>query len=352
MVTISERWGNFWERIRESPARIPGRVVIPRDHVDEGEKLGIAFQPNEHYFEVNVNELYLTYSREWFSTYDPMVLVVSEFTYDQEVEAVPYIVGPTILEKKVGQKMPQGMICSDTRVAGLHPFRGGRVALTLVLYRIRRESYARKLLKIVESAASAFDFSTAVASYLKMADVVLDGVEALIGSEDVKPLIGISKQFRPEDLQPDYFALIDMPEEELNAYEMWVRDRRLAYGKSLSDAKPFRDAEYVLYSITQSPKRTDVSTLPFYPQWERVVEEASKPTPANWESAKANMLSLYQTMMLSPDLTRKHSQELTQEYIAEMKEIYKRAVEVAELGPKELTELDKIRKQSLDILKM
>ena len=155
-------------------------------------------------------------------------------------------------------------------------------------------------------------------------------------------------------MQPGYFALIDMDEKELKADELWVRNRRLLYGESLADAKPFRDADYVLYSIAQTSKRGDWSTLPFYPQYNRVVEEASVPTDENWLSAKANMLSLYQAMMLSPDLIRKQAFALTEKYKAEIKEIHETAVDMAKLGPKrrKRSELDKIRKQSLDILEM
>lgn len=257
MKTLAERCKNLWKSTRKTPARIPSRAAIDHDHVDEGGKLGIAFQPNEHYFQVRVNELYLTYSRQWFRTYDPMVLVVSEFIYHKKEEAVPFVVGPMMMQK-IGQKMPAGMVFSDTRVAGLHPYRGGRLALTVVLYRVLGKDYLRKLLRIVESAANVLDFSTAVSTYVKVADVVLDGVEALLELGDTDPLIGLRKEFDPdagEVLEPGYFALIDMDESELNTDELWVRDSRLVYGKSLADAKPFRDADYVLYSIAQTLER-------------------------------------------------------------------------------------------------
>lgn len=351
-----ERSRSLWQKIRKSPARIPSRVAIDHEHVDEGEKLGPAFQPDEQYFQVRVNELYLAYGRMWFKTYDPMVFVVSEFSYGKEVEAVPFVVGPMMLEK-IGQKLPAGMVFSDTRVAGLHPYRGGRLTVTVVLCRVLRMNYLRSLLQIVESAAKVFDFSTAVSTYLKVADVVLDGVEALFESGKTDPLIGLRKEFDPdagEILQPGYFALIDMDEKQLKADELWVRDRQLLYGKSLADAEPFRHADYVLYSIAQTSERSDVSILPFYSQLDRVVKEASVPTDEGWQSATANMLSLYQTMLLSPDLIRKQACALAEKYKAEIKKIHETAVDNAKLGlrRRKRSELDKIRKQSLDILEM
>ena len=83
-----------------------------------------VFQSDQHYFQVRINEMYLKYSRNWFSRYDPMVFVVSEFTYDKKAEAVPFVVGQQMMEK-FEKNTPTGMIFSDTRVAGVHPYRGG-----------------------------------------------------------------------------------------------------------------------------------------------------------------------------------------------------------------------------------
>ncbi|MFX0201552.1 MAG: hypothetical protein ACFFCW_36010 [Candidatus Hodarchaeota archaeon] len=356
MKPLVERCWDIWESIRRSPAQVPSRVSITPDHVDEGEKLKITFQPDEHYFQVCINEMYLTYSREWFNKYDPMVFVVSEFIYDKRIEAVPFIAGPKIM-KKYEKKIPEGMVFSDTRVAGLHPYRGGRLTLSVVLCRVQRRNYARQLLQMVESAASVLDFSTSLSTYVKVASVILDGVEALLGLGDTDPLIGLRKEFDPDagdGLAPGYFALIDMPDARLDTNKLWVRERQLVYGSSLADAKPFRDADFVLYSITQTTERSDAATLPFYQLWERVAQEAAKPKEDNWQSAKANMLSLYQTLKLSPDLTHHQADNLTKKYIADMKRLHENAVDLAELGPEEeeLSDWDLIRKHSVSILEM
>lgn len=358
MKSLVERCGDIWENIRKSPAQIPIRVVIPVEHIDKGEKLIEAFQRNEHYFQIRINEMYLTSSRKWFQEYDPMVLVVSEFIYDKKMEAVPFVVGPTMM-KEFEQHVPNGMIFSNTRVAGLHPYRGGRLNLSVVLCSVKRTNYAEKLLQIVESAAGVLDFSTALSNYVKIGKVVLDGIEALLGLglDNTKPLVGYRREFDPDAgdvVQSNYFALINMPESEFNRQELWVRDHQLVSGKSLEEAKPFRKADYVLYSITQTPERSDEELLSFYPLWERVAQEAMIPKEANWKSAKSNMLSLYQTMMLSPDLTQNQANSLTQKYTTEMKRLYDKAVDIAELGIEkgEASELDKIRKGALNILDM
>ena len=328
MSSLREKWTNIWTSIRQTPAKIPARVTIRPSQVDRGASMGGAFEPKAHYFQVRVNEMFLTAGREWLTRYDPMVFVVSEFTYDKKVETVPFIVGPSMMEK-FGQKIPQGMIFSNTRVAGLHPYQGGRLTLSIVLCRVKRQDYARGLLQMLESVASVIDFSTALTTYVKVAGVVLDGVETLFGLGDTEPLIGVRTEFDPDagdPLRPSYFALIDKPESEIEPSRLWVRDNKLLYGESLAEAIPFREADYVLYSLVHTSKRTDEAILPFYPLYEQVLQAATNPDEGSWKRAKANMLTLYQALVLSPDLTPKQADALYNHYLTKMKQMRARVV--------------------------
>lgn len=357
MPSIIERARNIWDLLRQGPAQLPTRASLPHDHVDDGRMAQAAFQPDQHYFQVRINEMYLKYSREWFNKYDPMVFVVSEFTYDKKVEAVPFVVGPQMMEK-FGQNTPTGMIFSDTRVAGIHPYRGGRLTLSVVLCRVLREDYARNLLHLVDSATSALDFSTALSTYVKIAGVVLDGVEAVLGLGNTNSIIGLRKEFDPDAgdaLVPDYFALIDIPQSGLNPDHLWVRKGQLLSGNTFDTAQPFRDADYLLYSIAQVPERSDITTLPFYPLYERVKQEAASSDESSWKRAKADMLALYQTLVLSPDVTPKQADQLNAGYIAEIKCLHKRALALDSLGPAEgktPSEVDAKLEQAVDILNL
>ena len=89
MPSILERAGEIWNRLSEGPTQLPTRLAFAPDHVKGGPSFE-AFQPNQQYFQVRINEMYLRSSRQWFSQYDPMVFIVSEFTYDKRVEALPF----------------------------------------------------------------------------------------------------------------------------------------------------------------------------------------------------------------------------------------------------------------------
>jgi hypothetical protein len=339
MASLGERWSKVWDNIRQAKAKIPARVIIPKEHVENENisELGIELLPDEHYFQVRINEMFLATSRQWWVTYCPMVFAVSEFSYGKETEAVPFVVGPAMMEK-YGKKYGEVMVFSDTRVAGLHPYRGGRLNLSVVLCRVKRDDYAMKILQMLESAAGALDFATALGNYLKVANVVMGGVEAIMGLNNTQPLVGYRKEFDPDahnPLKESYFALIDAPESQVTPDQLWVHDNQLFYGKSKQEAysHPFRQADYILYSIAQTKSRSDVNMLPIYPLWENVQKEAMVPTDENWKRAKSIMATLYESMVFSPDLIPSQVDELYIKYTTLMKKEHERAVNTAALGP-------------------
>ena len=322
------------QRIEQSPRQQPTAVAIAHDHTDLSAEARAPFIPDNHYFQVRVNELYLKVSREWFGKIDPLVFVVSEFVYDKEMRTVPFVVGPALV-KKEGVAVAEDTLLRDTRVAGLHPYRGGRICLTVVLCQTLIKNYATNLLKVIERTAGALDYGTMLNPYLKIASVVLDGVEALFDAGDTIPLAALRKEFDPaadDFLTPAYFVLIDAP--NTDPQQLWVRKGELLYGSSPAAAKPFRSADFVLYSLVRpgDNRRTDLELLPFYPLWERAQTEASKPSEDHYKSAKANMLSLYETLLLSPDLTREHALKLADEYAVTLQELHRRAVRFSSLG--------------------
>lgn len=344
MATLIERCLSLWERIRETPTFQPTAIAIPAGHVDR--PAGQLFQRGQQYFQVRVNEMFLPYQRRWVSAYVPMVMALTEFQYDHNMTAVPFVVGPALVEAKGIQLANNGVLLQDTRVAGLNPYTGGRVATTMVLYRLERENFARKLLSVVESTAGALDFGTTLGVYLKIASAILDGIEAMLDTGQVQPLMGYRKEFDPDgadNFSPGYFALLNNSDGKVDPGHLWVKDNRLCYGTSLDKAislqdqgagrnNPLQEIEFVLYSIAQTDDRSDVELLPFYPLWERVQNEATQPGDDHYKSAKANMLSLYQTMTISPDLTEPQAGRLLDEFVQKMQQLHARAADLDALG--------------------
>ena len=96
-LKVKDWWSNFWGTLQHSPAILPTRHAVLGDHADTAS--GQTFKRNQHYFVVRVNRIFLKYGREFWTTYAPMALVVSEFSYNGKDLAVPFFVGPSMLEK-------------------------------------------------------------------------------------------------------------------------------------------------------------------------------------------------------------------------------------------------------------
>jgi hypothetical protein len=352
-MSLLGRAKTLFDAVRETPARVPEHVSLAPNCVDDLGKLGAAFTKDNCYFQVRVNEMFLASEREWLRTYYPMALFGSEFIYDSKETEIPFVVGPTTLIPQT-EHATGDVLFRNTRVAGLHPYRGGRLCFSLILYRLTKQNIARQILGMVENLAGAVDFSASVGAYTKLAGALLDGVETLAGMQNTTPVLGHRIELDPDAgdlLQPGYFALVDMPENELRRYELRVRGNRLVHGPTFAEAEPFRAADFVLYSLSSTDARTDVDALHFQDLWQRVRREAAVPKDESYQSAKSNMLSLYQTMLLSSDLLPAHARKLAREYAQEMRRIFDGAVEMAPLGHGSPADaLEAIRDESLKIL--
>jgi hypothetical protein len=315
MASLTQWWDDFWGNVKHSPTVLATRYAILPGHIDRNQ--GQRFKRDQHYFVVTVNRIFLKYDRQFWTIYAPMVLVVSEFQYDGDDTVVPFVVGPSLLEKDQIELPTKGFMFLDTKVAGIHPYKGGGLKLTVILYQVRRTDLAKKLLKVVESVASVLDFSQTLSTYLKVANVLVDTLGEVIGSDPTnKPLIGLRQEFKPDDdFTPGYFALIDS--DKVARDKLWVRDNDLLYGEG-RDAPKYTDSNYVLYSISQTTERDDFEGLGFYGQWKTALAEAHTANPEKWLSAKANWTTLYQTMSLSPDLISSQAESLSDQCFRDM----------------------------------
>ena len=238
------------------------------------------------------------------------------------------------------------------RWQGLHPYRGNAVTLSVVLCQVPVGSPAKTLLSVIEQTSKAFDFATALGTYLSIGNVILDGIEKLLGLDGTLPLIGLKTTFDPQagdPFRPGYFALIDAP--DVNPQELWVKNNQL-----MKDGKEYREADFVLYSIVRSPdgKRSDIEQLPFYGQWERAVTEAMSLKEGSWDNAKATLISLLSEIRLSPDLTWDHADELISKYPPLLKSMYEAQKKVSTLGAAKVVAreegMDSVRSMAASIL--
>ena len=91
--------------------------------------------------------------------------------------------------------------------------------------------------------------------------MILEGLEALLGLESTKPIIGMRDEIDPDagDLfEPCYWLLVDLPKEQFREERLWVKDGHLLYGESKENLTDFHRADYVLFSLC-NPRQEEMS---------------------------------------------------------------------------------------------
>jgi len=326
--------GDLWNRIRSRSTIVPGHAEIESSRILDKLPDPNPIIPQHHYFGIVVNELFLSEGGKWFKEYDPLILSVTEFVYGRETVTLLFVVGPKLLGNNAAT-VPQGMIYRDTRVAGVHPFRGGRVISTVVLSRSVRLDYTRQLLKLVESVSTAVPFGGDLGTYCKLTGSILDGIDALLGVGQTDALVGLRREFDHDlanPIRPAFFVLADAPESEVPWRNLWVRDGSLFIGQEPQTLQPFRAASYVLYSIRSATERTEIDTLPFSKIASEIVELAASAEEDDWKRAKAELLVLYKQLLTTPDLTRDQVNSYHEEIVRQALEAHERAKKIGPLS--------------------
>jgi hypothetical protein len=330
MLTVAE----LWKTIRSTHTVLPiFSEIVPARMVDglPGPRIIL---PQQHYFAIIVDELFLEHSRRWLSEYDPVVMAITEFVYGGKTVTLPFVVGPKLLNPHA-TTVPQGMIFRNTRIAGIHPFRGGRVIPTVVLCRSRRLDYALQLVKLVETISTAVPFGAELSTYTKLAESLLDGMDALFGVGETEPLVGLRKEFDYDlgnPIRPTFFALIDAPEKEVPSDRLWVRGGSLYVGDSQDALQPFRSASYVLFSIRGATELSDLDTLPFSGTAKSIIDLAASADEADWKRAKAELLVLYRELLNTPDLTSKQAQVYYDNIVSQAQQVRENAKKIGSLS--------------------
>lgn len=331
---------SIWDNLKAGEAKTRAHFAIGRDHVDNGDQLGPPFEAGQHYFQIIINEMFLANQREWFVNYDPMAFIASSYTYGEQLETLPLVVGPAMLDQ-FKQKVPLGMTFHNTPVSGLHPWQGGSLTVTIILNRLQRQNNADKLLGVVESISGAVNPSDSFAVYLRLAKTVVDGVETLLGLEQTVPVLGYHTTINPDIgqiLEPTYFALIDADARQIDPSKFWVRNSCLYYVDEQGKIEPYRSHDFILFSIAQGGKRTDERTLSFYPQWKTTQDLAARPGTHFWDEAKAQFNTLKRDLLNSPDLTQPDSKRLREQYLTLLKQRHQETIEEGKLAPQQLSD--------------
>ncbi len=339
---------DFFKGLAASPAELPHLIRIPNNNTDDPEGLDGLFEPGKHYFTVRVNEMFLSEKRKWFKEIEPMVVSLTSYIYGEQEIDNPFVVGKSMIESKV-QNVPEGMVFNDTRVAGIHPFSGGRLIVSIALCSSVTKDFLADTLEFVEKISGVFGESITllIGSYYKIANVIISAIDKLFDSKAVMPLFGFRQEFdrdANDRFAPGYFVMIDKSEQKWNPEHFFVKENRLFYGKDSASAKPFREDEYVLFSVTKSDERSDIKLLPVWQSYKKILSEleVAEVSEDLKNKVKGMLRVLNIEMHKSPDLTTPHAKKLMEQYIDEVGKLIEPKFNWGAAQKKSLDEWDKL----------
>jgi hypothetical protein len=288
-------------RSAEMPAvtelRIDSQAPNPTDAF-----VGADIAPDAQYFGVTLNQLWLANGREWWSTYDPLVHVNVDFLYGGSTVSVSKLIGPSILRGKLARgedSVPHGFLQSDILAVGPHPFRGGAVEVTVILYKVRRTEYAKRLIGIAENLSTSFGVGPAMMPYLKMGGTLVDAIDATFQMGDSRPVlghqVGLATPLRP--LRTQYLGLVA-------GAGVSPADARVADGKLRLPGGAEATTDHVLYSVFALNRAPPEATAPQAPTIRAMEESVVHGGDTGWDRARSMLLAMYLDLRASPDLLR------------------------------------------------
>lgn len=335
MGSLLDHLSAAWDSIRKGQQPLGRLVRIADERCLPLGAAGQLIKREDMYFSVRVNQMELDENR-WFDvTYDPLVVVVTEFLYGGVRVAIPSVIGPSLIQTAIPAGPPRyGTVLNDTRVTGPHPYRGGDVDISISFYRIKRSSMVDAILGIVESLSRAAGAGQLIA-LAQTGKPLLEGVRALAGVRDTEYLAGQRISVAISGVLPlktQFLALL-MPSEgpEAAAPALSVQERRLFAPDDDGALTPYAGSDFVLCSIEGSRQREDESMFPFYALKRQAIAAVSKGEDG-LKLAKADLIAAYQQMQESADLTKSQVRELFDAWVAEFKEAKREARNLVDMG--------------------
>jgi hypothetical protein len=347
---LPNAFASIVSRLAAGANRDPTSARIPADHIlkrvsgslqpaDDGETL----EAGAAYFVVTLERARLVHGRRWWSDVTPMVYIMASFTYGGTTCEVPVVLGPALLQAP-GQSAPAKTIFRALPVAGPHPYVGGALDLTVVLYEVPMTNDAQRILESVGVVSSSLPIAPALSAYLPIAGAVVSGLGLLLDIGKTRPVMGCRHGTGDEDVLAAPGTFVVLADPKRRPEKLWLIDDELREGDTAETAKVVDDVDYVLYRVRPVAKRDDARDLPFVRSlWERVVRQASDPADNSWTTAKTLLGTLFQELRLSPDVSRDQYAELYVELRDEAKALREQALELAHLGgPSDLDDDDRV----------
>ena len=302
------RFLNFIKNLIKPRTKEFSYFPIKPDHFIEQQPPQGKFVRDGNYFEIVVHHIFLRHQREYWIGYQPLGVTLVRSIYGESWEELPFVIGPRLLENLESVQEGDSIAYRNVRVAGPQPYMGDWVRLFTGLWRSPTRDIAKEILAFAETIGGAI-MPSQLSTCLTVARPLVQGLETLLGMDKldlrIGYLVGYSSRPGPSQFKPGYFAMIRAS--GLDKDRFWVKDDRLYFGSTAKKAKPYTEADYMLFSIKCLEQREDITTFPFY----RLFQGAKKKI---WEykdqEAEALLKAYMAELAVSPDFTTTHRRML------------------------------------------
>jgi hypothetical protein len=303
---------DIWQKIKSSPSvNYPHFKIAPKNILDENEKLQGDFEAEKHYFEIRIVSQFLKDKREYWSNYNPLSVVLTEFSFAGSKQALPFVVGPKILAKLEQVKDSHEVRYINTRVAGPTPYIGDQVALFTGLFRMRTANWAVQALDLLQSVATTFDASK-LTKYIDISTPLMQGIEGFLGMEDMELRLAHRIEYTDASVanvnkfQPGYWVMI-RSDKALDQAMLKVKDNVLMIADKQGELEEFTACDYVIYSVEKLERRRDYTEFEFH----KILKDIKRAIwDGNGKKSKDLFHSLFYSIGVNDDLTPIQQNEL------------------------------------------
>jgi hypothetical protein len=273
---------------------------------------------DRRYFGLTIDQINLCEGRKLWSEYDPLLYVSIDFLHGGERITIPRLVGPSTIQSGLPSgtsQIPHGFSVNDIRVAGPHPYRGEQVGITAILYKVRTTDYATRMVGIARGLSEAIGLPANVQTLAKIGGSVVDSIEALTGTGESEAILGQRVELSASPLtgfRPKRVALIGGDAQVPS--DLVVAENRLRH----RTGEAYTGGDFVLYTVWGADTFESETRFGFYPLVEKMYESAAAGDDTSWERTKSTLITIYQQMLISPDLTSTDADRLFDQYKGEI----------------------------------
>jgi hypothetical protein len=228
---------------------------LPDDQVD-GRPSGEPIEPDRHYVNVRLAEMYLGRSRTLWRKFSPLLHAFTTYGGDEQP---PSVAGPGQLQQ-LGEANLDRVVVLNLRLAGPIPYQGAELSIVAGLYSVPREDAAAALVTTLGALAEVA--GPGAKDALKLAQIVKSGVDSVLSLNTTRLRLGVLDAFGGANpLRSGFHVGIGAPAADVPTQDLWLDEGRLRQGSRLNPLS-YNGQDYFILQLERIDRRPDWPGLP------------------------------------------------------------------------------------------